>query len=71
MYLISHNETFSIGAPRKGKRITEALNFVDNILGPDIPELDDTITTDAAKFCIFDRIECNFLNRSKVTCQES
>lgn len=50
-------------------RTAEALHLVDAGFCPHIPELDDTVIADAAKFCILDRIEGYLLNAGQVALQ--
>ena len=49
--------------------MTEAADFVDAILGPNIPELDNPIAVDAAKLGILDWVKCNLFDCDSVALQ--
>lgn len=47
-HLVSDNKSFPVWVPCQGERVTQVLDFIDAVLGADIPELDHTVVGYAA-----------------------
>ena len=65
-YLVSHDEGLSIRRPRQRKGITQALHLIEARLCSHVPELDDTIATNAAQLGILCGIKSYLLHRRRV-----
>lgn len=61
-YLIPYYYSLSIWSPCERDCSTKAIDFANCSFGPSIPELDNPVATDTAQFCIFNGVECDFLD---------
>ena len=69
--LVPNNQGLPVRSPGECECLSEPLDFVEAVLGPNVPELDDAIVANGAKLGVLDGIECNPLDWRRVALELS
>lgn len=64
--LIPNEKGITIRRPCQRESITQAPDFIDTILGSNIPEFNNAITAYTTELCIFNRVEGHFFDRCRM-----